>query len=362
MVAAFSLLRALTEESNLWPFFLIALGIWFFNRAAMYREKGQWCFSRSRAYRIQRGYDVPDEIPTRPQNKRLINWGTFLTAGSGIPYTLGLFTVVDGLRPMWSGIWHDGNWHDGLGDLVRGVAFLAFANIASRLGIRLRERVISSPQDVASLPYVLYLRSFAIDHDLARQQRYPSLTSLVRGLFLTIGLTEEGRLAHALRWAGPMVAVGRPQEDSPRTGAHRMYLPQGGWQEPVRELIKGARLTVIMLGQSPGTLWEIGEALRILPPERLILLVPFDKRGYDRFRRAAEELQPPDLPDYVAGERFNSRIKGLIYFTPDWQAKFVPFERPPRIEEKLMGAVDRAMWPAVLQLTQLEDRSRKAKG
>ncbi len=124
-------------------------------------------------------------------------------------------------------------------------------------------------------------------------------------------------------------------------------------------------------------MWELGEALRVLPPERLILAVPFGKAGYERYRQVAEEalraqancrqceekrgpLNPPALPRYVGGRPFPARIKALIYFTPGWKAEFVPLERPPRFEEKLMGALDRGLWPAVLQLTDYESRSRNA--
>jgi hypothetical protein len=143
--------------------------------------------------------------------------------------------------------------------------------------------------------------------------------------------------------------------------------------------MQGASLVVIALGTGQGTLWEIGEAMRILPPERLVLLVPMTRKRYEDFRNlAAADFQcqsesesagqriipwsPPSLPEYVRSHVLSPRIQGLIYFKPGWKSEFVPLERPSLLEDQLMGALDRSMWPAMIQLTDYEQRTGRACG
>ncbi len=150
-----------------------------------------------------------------------------------------------------------------------------------------------------------------------------------------------------------------------------MYLPLDNWKQPVRELMLRSRLTVLVLDLSTSMLWELSEVLRVLPPERVILLVPFGKARYDHVRRVVEKelcdqagcahcieergpVTPLVLPDYVNGRRARTTIKGIIHFTADWQPEFVPLTRPPFLEDQLMGALDRALWSAMLNLTEHE--------
>lgn len=235
--------------------------------------------------------------------------------------------------------------------------------------------VIASPDDLTPGSYSLYLRSFNDDRRLASPHRVPLIGGWLSGTF-SLSHTEEERLSAALSWAGPVVAVGEPGERVPHAGATRMYLPLDNWKGPVRELMRGASLVVIALGKGRGTLWEIGEAMRILPPERLLLLVPMTRKGYEEFRELAAKVfqrqakseyaghrwSPSSLPDYVPSRAVSPRIRGLVYFTPGWKSEFVSLDRPTLFEDQLMGALDRGMWPAMVQLTDYELRTSKTHG
>jgi hypothetical protein len=168
-----------------------------------------------------------------------------------------------------------------------------------------------------------------------------------------------------------VIAVGVPGERAPNNAMLRMHLT-GEWQGPVRNLIRDARLVVLVLGSGPGTLWELGEAMRVLPRERLVLVNPMRPTAYEEFRglarrelrRRADEMQratgrrwtPPELPDLPTTRWTPSRVRGIIHFGPDWQGTYVPLPRVRPPENFLLGALDRALWVPMLRLTERERR------
>jgi hypothetical protein len=119
---------------------------------------------------------------------------------------------------------------------------------------------------------VLYLRSFAEDSVTAE--------SRPRGLnkFLSALKTEEEQLAAAVAPVGPLVAIGRPGETLPELGALRLYVSDDQWQDVVIRWLKSARLVILRVaGNTEGLRWEISQAARLVPPERLVLLLPLKR-------------------------------------------------------------------------------------
>lgn len=241
-------------------------------------------------------------------------------------------------------------------------------------------KVISSPGEVSTMSFVLYLRSFEDDPELARSPLQPMHPPIFFLQLLISGRTEEEQIAGALKRVGPLVAVGAPGERRPYVGATRMYLPSENWKEPVRELMLNARLVVLALGPGEGVLWELVEAMRILPPERLVLLVPLDADEYERFKeQATSELQqraaavlrktgklwsPPSLPEYsYEGQELAVRnIKGAIYFSYRWVPVFVDLSFPGMVlpvvigsfYDTLRGSLRIGLLPALRQLAAYE--------
>jgi hypothetical protein len=137
----------------------------------------------------------------------------------------------------------------------------------------------------------------------------------------------------------------------------------------VRNLIENGRLVVLVLGAGPGTLWELGESMRTLPPERLLLLNRMKTAEYEQFREMArQELRaqadevrratgrrwtPPRLPDPPADRRVPSQLRGIIHFTGKWRPTYVALPRVPLPEDYLLAALDRALWVPMVQLTAL---------
>lgn len=204
--------------------------------------------------------------------------------------------------------------------------------------------------------YVLYLRSFFVDRDLRRHDPLRGahfLTAITRPFGYRdptdLLATWERRLNRLFGRFGPVVAVGKPGEPLPPLGARRFYLePDGGaWQPEVSELIRRARLVIIVAaigehaGSGEGTLWEYAEAVRLLPPSRVVL-VAFGRRDeYERFRTRATEYfaeragdgipPPPELPGWP--EHLRPRLlrsaypfHGIVRFDAGWAAEFRHFD------------------------------------
>lgn len=205
---------------------------------------------------------------------------------------------------------------------------------------------------IASFPgknelFVLYLRSFHEDVDRASLERTwlrpEALTPwlFVGSLFLS-GRSLEEHLIACVRHLGRVIAVGSPAQRLSPAGAQRLYIRTNDWQRSVQHLMSRARLVVIFLDATPGTLWEFVEATRLVHPQRLLLVAPATKKKYEDFRtqanallrNRAEELHrqtgrhwsPPTLPDYRSPIDHvpikKEAASGLIYYSADWKPTF----------------------------------------
>lgn len=163
-------------------------------------------------------------------------------------------------------------------------------------------------------PPVLYLRSFKADKSARKQVGTASLVAV---------LSEEEQLASVLGRLGPFVAIGRPGEKLPQLGAARKYVTDEQWQQTVGELMDRARLVVFRAGDSEGLAWEIEQAGRRLAPWRIIIIVPFGKKKYDRFRPTAERALGRALPDHPGTVVPVGSVQGIVRFRDDGTPKFV---------------------------------------
>ncbi|MFZ4153242.1 hypothetical protein [Streptomyces pseudogriseolus] len=232
----------------------------------------------------------------------------------------------------------------GLLMIVGGVAAVYAGARLSRFGRRHTTRLIKDAGGLEPGSYILYLRPFDLDDTLYRIKPTPT-RSWLRRLQTPLSRTFEEDMVLSLRMKlGRVVAVGKPGERLPLSGARRFYLPLGNWKPTVTEAISKARLVVLATGTSKGTLWEFTEAVRLLPPERLMVMVFTDEPEYDRFRSAAEAefasraaemsdeeaarltgirwpdyppLKNPDAPSRMVG------TQGMIVFGPDLTPEFI---------------------------------------
>jgi hypothetical protein len=185
-----------------------------------------------------------------------------------------------------------------------------------------RAEALESPL-TDSRPDVLYLRSFQTDPSTTSRQLMGGFT------------TEEEELADVLKPFGDMVAIGQPGEHLPVPGAARMYASDAEWKDVVIERMRSAPLVVIRAGSSPGLFWEMGQALKNMNPEcLLILILNIRVQDYNVFASQVRESFGLELPELQSAglmraviDRRESPSKatpGFVTFSSDWSALFLP--------------------------------------
>ncbi|MFI1867270.1 hypothetical protein [Streptomyces jumonjinensis] len=255
--------------------------------------------------------------------------------------------------------------------------------------------IIDSFDRLTGTRYVLYLRPFSTDPEMASLPIEVPGGNWGESAFFASGLTQEEALVRRFRRFGRVIGIGSLGEPLPLTGAVRAYLPVDDWKSTVTGLIGGAHVVLLSAGPGPGTVWEFTEALRVLPPTRLVLLAYCDPATYARFRTAVAEeyarrsgTEPgapdtgrwpplPALPDFpplarprrplwetvLNGGRSRSRwdfhLKGLVAFGPTWRGTFIRFDpstlRLPSIVS-LNRLVTRQLKPVMVRLATLPAR------
>lgn len=272
--------------------------------------------------RTRRARDFPS-LPVRDDAwLGTLLWGAaWVCCLSGLAVTMGAMTVM--VRPSGHPWWAVSIAFPLM--LSGGYVFTQGRKLFLRAR-RLRARIIPSPRLLAAGSYVLYLRSFEDDQrqTVMQQTHLPGSAGAVTGFVLS-GNSAEEQIADVMRPVGPLIAVGAPGERLPHVGAVRMYLPtepKGAWQEPVRQLMRRSRLTVLTLGASEGTMWELAQAFSLLPPQRLILFIPsMDKETYEHIRAlldpAPSTTRLPECPSWLASDNVEP-VHGIIHFAADW--------------------------------------------
>ncbi|MEU6374660.1 hypothetical protein [Streptomyces sp. NPDC046909] len=230
--------------------------------------------------------------------------------------------------------------------IAGGMAAVVAGSRLARHGRRHTARVIEDPKALPDRKFTLFLRPFDVDQPMSEVVPAARVSPRQR-VTHTTGRTYEEDLARLLRRRfGRVVAVGKPGERLPLPGASRFYLPLAEWQAPVSDLIGRARIVTLVIGASEGTLWELTECVRLLRPERLLLLVFSDdpRFEYERFRYAvpaafekrslelaAEGLEPvfaPEFPPFPPMHNPDSLVRvsglqGLIHFDTAWRPTVV---------------------------------------
>ncbi len=175
-------------------------------------------------------------------------------------------------------------------------------------------------------PPVLYLRSFRDDgQSLVADVRLAPLRHVFGALQLA---TPEQHCADELEALGPVIAIGKPGEPLPELGAARLYVAHDAWQQEVLRLMRNAALVVVRVGASPGVLWEIEQALTLLPRQRLVL-ARFG--GAEVAPEVAQRLQPvlgsawaaalppqrgPVWRELLFGSESLRQVGALVWFPP----------------------------------------------
>jgi hypothetical protein len=196
------------------------------------------------------------------------------------------------------------------------------------------ERIVTD-----SNPDVLYLRAFRSD-----QSTVPYLLASIFGMWLT----EEEELTDVLRPFGDLVAIGQPGESLPKPGAARIYASDEEWKQVVKRQMRAARLVIIRAGVEKNLLWELKQAVEILNPEKVLILVRGMKvKQYESFRTNVNPILGMSLPEMPeVAKRFQRG--GFITFSSDWKPSFLPL-RAPYLRRGLFSGPDRAFFKFALR-------------
>ncbi|MBV6442899.1 MAG: hypothetical protein EPGJADBJ_04625 [Saprospiraceae bacterium] len=181
--------------------------------------------------------------------------------------------------------------------LVRNSEFIKLPSATSNLP--------HSFEYLISKPFVLYLRSFQADERMAGTSS--------GGVDLFQMASSEEQLVEVLRYAGDVIAIGKPNENMPMVGAKRLYVTDNEWQKTVLFLMENARLIVLLAGDSKGLDWELQNALQTSLRIKLILYVPYDQGAVFAFLHKLDKLIGSNL--CAQSERIKAQDYGyVVYF------------------------------------------------
>jgi hypothetical protein len=170
---------------------------------------------------------------------------------------------------------------------------------------------------------VLYLRAFRSDASTSKQAFFNTFDSR----FL-LGLeSEEEQLAEVLLPFGELIAIGRPGERLPAPGAARIYTSDEEWKDVVKRQIQAARLVVIRAAAGENVFWELTQAVSVLDPQKLLILLNMKVRDYESFRARADSVLGVPLPESTQLVR-RRRVSGFLGFADGWKSSFFALRAP----------------------------------
>jgi hypothetical protein len=220
-----------------------------------------------------------------------------------------------------------------------------------RRGRRHRVPVGQSPDDTRKP--ILFLRPFTQDG----VQAYVHQTMKAAWAWTETGGRYEDMIRHAFRKMGPLLAIGKPGEKLPQTGAARLYFSRSdeqGWKQKVSELLADSQLALLQVGDSPGLAWEVEQAVATLAstPSCLVLCIPTPRQGlfgassgklrerrrkrtYQAFRKLHGSKFPKGLPEEIGCEQFICFDQDWTPRPPEWYGEPLPGKAGPQVTKAL---------------------------
>lgn len=119
-------------------------------------------------------------------------------------------------------------------------------------------------------PPVVLIRSFGDD---GLKVKSFSLFNPIRAL-ARVGIGFEEFVARHLSRVGPVIAITGESNELAPIGAARHVADETSWRDRILTLFDEARVVVVIVGETPSLIWEIGEALANGHGPKLIFLFP----------------------------------------------------------------------------------------
>ena len=157
--------------------------------------------------------------------------------------------------------------------------FFIYAFKCKRLAEQRRALSIEEVTDRDRRAPILFLRSFSDDdihvpRSLILLGPMPLECPAIDPRFWGRLVRFEEVLAKALWEMGPVVAIGAPSEEIPQLGGIRSYYADTSWQSNVTELMRRARLVLVIPSGSRSVQWEIGTLRQLGLLAKTIFLLP----------------------------------------------------------------------------------------
>lgn len=203
---------------------------------------------------------------------------------------------------------------------------LKVGHLASARAFRGLTRSFDEVRQTDDRPPVLFLRPFHNDQVALPQERSGPFDTVIPKF------TEPPNIDQALlpiaSLYGPVVAIGRPDEQLPPFGAARRYIDGEGWHEVIRDLALASKAVVIVLDETPGVSWEREMLVDSgLTSKALFLFEPgLSARG--RFSLMAKVF--PELRESLDIELHGSRWPVASYMAADGTPRVVCSRQPSR--------------------------------
>lgn len=115
-------------------------------------------------------------------------------------------------------------------------------------------------------PFVLYLRSFIDDK-----------TTQKRVSFINDIRSEEEVLVEVMSDIAPVYAIGDPRDKKMPLGASRIYVDDEHWKSTAIDMMNRAEIVVLRLGKTDSFWWEVETAIKSIPIEKIMFVVPESK-------------------------------------------------------------------------------------
>lgn len=273
--------------------------------------------------------DVRDGQRPASEMQQSSRWGRRLEAWGWFALVLGWALVLGALAGIVQQVPEP---EDGIGGpvfwtvfffaVIAGLVLLVPGSWAVRRGRRHLQRVLPDLRtDLPGERIVLFLRAFSDDAEFARSAASRFLRWLLWLPPATPGdlRTEEEQIARGVAPFGRMVALGRPGERLPRSGAERSYASDERWRSEVLAGFDRANLVLLSAGPGENLRWEVEQAVRRDEPTRLVLVITRNVRHYADFRASVENLFSRGLPDDPQERASRTRqVRAVIWFEPDW--------------------------------------------
>jgi len=165
--------------------------------------------------------------------------------------------------------------------------------------------------NVNSNEIVLYLRSFSDDLVTSKTQT----AYQVRGIDLPQMTTEEEILAEEFNRFGKFISAANPNTNIPNPGAIQISFEEKEWRDRIKGLMKTSNFVILRIGEGEHLKWEIDQAITLVEPKKLLMLIPMNEDAFHEFRERLKLDHALVLPNLDISVFYgNATISAILYF------------------------------------------------